>query len=66
MRSAPYSLTRNFNEPWTRINVEIMKDQRTGTKNKEHSQTWMRKTKQLHMDKVDHCKEDGFHMVSLF
>ena len=85
MRSAPYKSTRNFNEPWKRINVERMKSQKTGTKeqpwrrndaermkdqrtctkDKEHSQRWMRKTEQLHMDKVDHCKEDGWHMVSL-
>ena len=43
-----------------------MKDQRTGTKDKDHSQTWMRKIEQLHMDNVDHCKEYGCHMVSLF
>ena len=86
MRSAPYSSIRNFNEPWTRINAERMKSQKTGTKeqhwrrndtermkdkmigtkDKEHSQTSMRKIEHLPMDKVDHCKEDGYHMVSLF
>ena len=53
-------------QPWRRNDVERMKDQRMGTKDKEHSQTWMRKIEQLHMDKVDNCKENGFHMVSLF
>ena len=53
-------------QPWRRNDVERMKDQRTCTKDKEHSQTWMRKIEQLHMDKVDRCKEDGFHMVILF
>ena len=36
-----------------------MKYQRIGTKDKKHSQTWVRKTKQLHMDELDQCKEDG-------
>ena len=39
--------------------VERMKNQRTSTKDKENSQTWVRKTEQLHMDEVDQCKEDG-------
>ena len=53
-------------QPWRRNDAERMKDQRTGTKDKEHSQTWMRKIEQLHMDKVAHCKEDGCHVISLF
>ena len=46
--------------------VERTKNQRTSTKDKENSQTWVRKTKQLHMDEVDQCKEDGCHMDYLF
>ena len=46
--------------------VERMKNQRTSTKDKENSQTWVRKTKQLHMDEVDQCKEDGCLMDCLF
>ena len=46
--------------------VERMKNQRTSTKDKENSQTWVRKTEQLHMDEVDQCKEDGYHMDFLF
>ena len=46
-----------------RNDVERMKDQRTSTKDKENSQ---RKTKQLHMDEVDQCKEYGCHMDYLF
>ena len=53
-------------QPWRRNDAERMKDQRACTKDKENSQTWMRKEKQLHMDKVDHCKEDGCYIVSLF
>ena len=46
--------------------VERIKNQRTSTKDKENSQTWVRKTEQLHMDEVDQCKEDGFLMDCLF
>ena len=37
--------TSTKEQPWRRNDVERMKYQRTGTKDKEHSQTWMRKTK---------------------
>ena len=57
--------TRTKEQPWRRNDVERMEDQRIGTKDKEHSPTWMRKIEQLHMDKVDHCKEGGCHMVIL-
>ena len=46
--------------------VERMKNQRTSTKDKENSQTWVGKTKQLHMNEVDQCKDDGFLMDCLF
>ena len=46
--------------------VERMKNQRTITKDKENSQTWVGKTEQLHMDEVDQCKEDGCLMDCLF
>lgn len=46
--------------------VERMKNQKTSTKDKENSQTWVRNTEQLHMDEVDQYKEDGFLMDYLF
>ena len=46
-----------------RNDLERMKDQRTSTKDKYNSQI---KTKQLHVDEVDQCKEDGCHMDCLF
>ena len=58
--------TSTKEQPWRINDVERMKDQRIGTRDKEYSQKWMRKIEQLHMDKVDDCKEDGLHMGSLF
>ena len=49
-----------------RNDAEKMKYQRIDTKDKKHSQTWVRKTERLHMDEVDQCKEDGCHMDCLF
>ena len=57
---------RGTKEQPRRNDAEKMKYQRIGTKDKKHSQTWVRKTKQLHMDEVDQCKEDGYHMDCLF
>jgi hypothetical protein len=57
---------RGTKEQPRRDDVEKMKYQRIGTKDKKHSQTWVRKTEQLYMDEVDHCKEDGCHMDCLF
>jgi hypothetical protein len=52
-------------QPW-RNDAEKMKYKRIGTEDKKHSETWVRKTGQLHMDEVDQCKEDGCHMDCLF
>ena len=56
MRSAPYNSTRNFNEPWTRINVESMKSQKTGTK----EQPWRRNDAERMKDQRT-CTKDKEH-----
>ena len=57
---------RGTKEQPRRNDAEKMKYQRIGTKDKKHSQTWVRKIEQLHMDEVEQWKEDGCHMDYLF
>ena len=57
---------RGTKEQPRRNDAEKMKYQRIGTKDKKHSQTWVRKIEQLHMEEVDQCKEDGCYIDCLF
>ena len=69
MRNAPYSSTRKFNESWKNNDIERMKSQKTGGKDKRHSQIWMKKTEQLNIGEADDCDrgvEEGCHMACQF